>query len=125
MIIYDNTTTGLPQKFSHSLWKYLVEQVLEGHDVVVGVQRVNAVVERDEAAPDRGKKIVGVLPDLNVIASEAAQILYQHQIDPLAPDILDHGKQSAVRAYHAGSGKLKAGVPVAAGQDDVGFPSER
>ena len=55
-----------------------VEQIPKGHDVVVVMNSIDAIVQCDKATPDHGEKVIRELPDLYVVASKPAQILDQY-----------------------------------------------
>ena len=62
----------------------LVEHVHNRHHIhssAVAVQCVNVIVKGDKADIVGGKNVVDVLPDLNVVSSETAQVFYDNQID--------------------------------------------
>ena len=71
----------------------LVEHVHYRHHIHCGtasVGGINIVVQGDKAYSVSGKNIIDILPDLNIIAPEARQILYDNSIDFARLRVLKH-----------------------------------
>jgi hypothetical protein len=67
----------------------LVEQIPERHNVVVIVDGIHTVIQGDKTASDHRKHIIRKLPHLNVVPSEAAQILDENQVNKTLFGILN------------------------------------
>ena len=61
----------------------LIKQVQKAHDIGTAVifHGVDAIVERDEAAPDGGEQIIGVLPKLDVVPAKPGEVFNKDDVD--------------------------------------------
>jgi len=69
----------------------LVEQVQKAHNIGAAVvpHGVDAVVERDEAAPNGGEQVIGILTELNVVPAKPGKVFDEDDVDALGLGVSD------------------------------------
>ena len=99
----------------------VIEDVAERHDQAVRRARVgnavDALAQRDEPHVQQRKRVLKVLADLDVVASQSGQILDDHAVDDAGAQVVHHA--SEIRPVEVGAGI--AVINVQPGRGHVGL----